>query len=222
MDLSIKSTLKHAWGVFENHVWMFMLASLIIIGASVVIDALSPDEGAFASIIGILVAILMWWLYMGFIKMGFSADAGGEVKIEQLFSGKGQEFGQFLIGIIGMGVIVAIGFILLIVPGIIANLGLMLVPLLIVDKKMKGIDAIKESWRITKGYKGKLFWVMLVLALINIGGMILFGIGLLITVPLTILSIIHIYKQFEKGVVPAPMKQEGGQMPPAQPQVQNN
>ena len=51
-----------------------------------------------------------------------------------------------------------IGFVFFIIPGIIVSYGLDMVPYILADNPGIGImDAIKASWNMTKGYKGKLF-----------------------------------------------------------------
>ncbi len=66
-------------------------------------------------------------------------------------------FWRFLGAHILTAIAIALGFLALIVPGIILALGLAFVPYLVVERGLGPIDAIKESWRITKGHKWQLF-----------------------------------------------------------------
>ena len=65
---------------------------------------------------------------------------------------------------------------------------------LVVDRGAGPIEAIKESWRITKGHKWQLFLLMLTLILLNIAGIIAFVIGVLVTIPVTWLAVTHAYR----------------------------
>ncbi|MCK4557026.1 MAG: DUF975 family protein [Candidatus Aminicenantes bacterium] len=75
--------------------------------------------------------------------------------------------------------IVSIGFFLLVVPGIIFACKLAFVKYLVIDKKLDPVEAVKESWRMTKGHAGKIFLMGLLAFPIVIAGMICFGIGVI-------------------------------------------
>jgi uncharacterized membrane protein len=79
-------------------------------------------------------------------------------------------------------VIVFVGFILLIVPGIIFACKLAFVPYLVVDRKMSVMKAIDESWHMTNGYAGKVFLLCLLGIPIVIAGFICLVVGVIISV----------------------------------------
>lgn len=93
------------------------------------------------------------------------------------------------------GIITVIGFILLIIPGIIFSIRLSYVSYLIVDKNFGPIEAIKTSWKITKGNIWNLFFFGILLGLINILGLLCLIIGLFVTVPLTMLATAFVYRK---------------------------
>jgi uncharacterized membrane protein len=76
-------------------------------------------------------------------------------------------------------VFVSIGLILLIVPGICIGCRLAFTPFLVVDRKMHPVDAIKECWRMTRGYGWKIFLIGLIAFFSNfiISLLLLFSIG---------------------------------------------
>ena len=79
-----------------------------------------------------------------------------------------------------IGIIVVVGFIFVIVPGIIFACKLAFVPYLVVDKKLGVIEAIKTSWRMTKGHAVKVFLIGLLGIPISIAGLIYLGVGVII------------------------------------------
>lgn len=83
---------------------------------------------------------------------------------------------------VGAGVLVSlivlVGFILLIVPGIIFAIRLSFTGLLIVDRKLDAIEAIKTSWRMTKGYSWAIFGMVILALLIAIAGFIVLFVGI--------------------------------------------
>lgn len=102
---------------------------------------------------------------------------------------------NFILASIIRGFIVLIGFLLFIIPGIIFSIKLQFTDYLIVDKKMDAVDAIKTSWEITKGVKLNLFLLGLLLGLINILGFLCLFVGLVITVPLSMVANAYVYRK---------------------------
>jgi uncharacterized membrane protein len=82
----------------------------------------------------------------------------------------------------------------LIIPGIILSMGLAFVPYLVVDRGLGPIEAIKESWRITKGHKWQLLLLFLALLGLNLLGLVALLIGIFVTVPITMLAFAHAYR----------------------------
>ena len=66
-----------------------------------------------------------------------------------------------------------IGLIFLIVPGIIIGIRLIFTWFLIIDKKSSAMVAIKDSWRMTKGYSWTIFGMALLAIPIVLIGFIL-------------------------------------------------
>ncbi len=78
-------------------------------------------------------------------------------------------------------------------------------PYLIIDRDFGPVEAIQESWDLTTGHFWGLFGVVLLLAAINLGGALLFGVGVLFTVPLT--SLVRSTGYLFAGGTRPPMKQ---------------
>lgn len=97
------------------------------------------------------------------------------------------------------GLIVILGFILLVVPGIYFAIRLTYVIYFLVDQKTGPIEAIKRSWKLTKGHFFSILGLYLVLVLVNLFGMLLLLLGLLITIPVTYIAIAYTYKKLSKN-----------------------
>lgn len=89
--------------------------------------------------------------------------------------------------------IILIGLVLLIIPGIIFALKLQYTPYAVLHRDLDPINAIKLSWNITKNIKMKLFYLTLILVLINLLGIFLLFIGIFITYPIFTLSQAGVY-----------------------------
>ncbi len=75
--------------------------------------------------------------------------------------------------------IVSIGIFLFLVPGIVFACRLAFVKYLVLDRKLEPVEAVKESWRMTKGHAGKIFWMGFLAFPIMIAGLICLGVGVI-------------------------------------------
>jgi uncharacterized membrane protein len=103
-------------------------------------------------------------------------------------------FWKFLGVTILLTLAVAIGLILLIVPGIIFGLMFMFATFVVIERELGPIDAMNESHRITRGHKWQLFGFMLLLLLINLLGLLALVVGLLVSIPVSTLAFVHAYR----------------------------
>jgi uncharacterized membrane protein len=97
-----------------------------------------------------------------------------------------------------------IGVPLVLIPIIILGLGLTFAPYLIVDRGMQPVGSLKESWRITDGNKWRIFLLGLALLGINILGVLAIVIGVLVSVPITLLAVVHAYRFLQAAAGPTP------------------
>ena len=181
-DISIKSgNVFKAWiaGLIGT------ITTLIsgIAGAAEGVDTATSDTVSFSlssnGLVSILVLVLSGAMIGGFYAFCTRANHEGikGLQIESIFDKfKDGQFTRYLIMGIVMEIVVSIGFVLLIVPGIILSLGLTMAPLILNDNpEMSGIDAIKASWNLMKGHKMDLFVINIsfigwyILAVITVG-----------------------------------------------------
>jgi uncharacterized membrane protein len=74
--------------------------------------------------------------------------------------------------------LVILGLFALVIPGIIIACRLAFVSYIVMDKKLDPIEAVELSWRMTKGYGWKIFFMGLVSFFIIIFGLCLFFVGI--------------------------------------------
>ena len=99
--------------------------------------------------------------------------------------------------------IIGVGFVLLIIPGIIFAIRLSFVNYLLAYENLSGIEAIKESWERTKGYGWTIFGFTIAAFFISIAGVLLFGIGFLFAVIWIKASFAVLYMSIMKEKAPA-------------------
>jgi uncharacterized membrane protein len=78
-----------------------------------------------------------------------------------------------------VGLIVGLGIVMLIVPGIIFACKLAFVPYLVMDEKMEATDAIRKSWNMTTGYTGTIFLMGCTAIFVGLLGLICLIVGII-------------------------------------------
>ena len=124
-------------------------------------------------------------IYYGVSYASLKAVRGEKVEVQDMFEAFKNYWNAILAYII-VGAIIFVGFLLLIVPGIIFACKLAFTPYLIVDKKMEVIEAIRTSWNMTNGHAGEVFLIGLLAIPIVIAGFICLVVGVIpVRTPLT-------------------------------------
>ncbi len=75
--------------------------------------------------------------------------------------------------------IVGIGIVLFVIPGIVLLCRLAFVRYLVMDRKMEPVEAVKESWRMTRPHGLQIFFMGLLVLPIFTAGAICFGVGVI-------------------------------------------
>jgi uncharacterized membrane protein len=144
-------------------------------------------------IIGFVYSILI----VGPIDYGVSfahlkAARGDKLIIKDMFEAFRNYWNAVLANVLA-GAIIIIGFALLIIPGIIFACKLAFTPYLVVDRKMEVIEAVRESWRMTNGHAWKVFLIGLLAIPISIAGLIVFGVGIIVSIMWIRLALASLY-----------------------------
>ena len=111
---------------------------------------------------------------------------GHTPQVETYFDGF-KHYLPTLISFLLVSVIVLVGIVLLVIPGIVAAIGLSQTFYVLQDQPELGAEgAIRESWRLTwtNGNMLKVFLMGFVIFFVTLGGLLALGVGLLFAVPL--------------------------------------
>jgi uncharacterized membrane protein len=158
-------------------------------------------EGGLLSIVDFFVQILISLSLMSFFLKAY--ENVEQVKIMDAWN-PNQYLAYLGISLL-LGIIMVVGYILLIVPGVIATVMFLAAPYLVVDKKMGPIEALKESKKLTEGKRMQLFYFVLAILGINLLGTLALGIGLFVSIPVSMLAMVHVYHTLERSVQPVPV-----------------
>jgi len=192
--------IRAGWETFKKRPWFFVFVFLVL---DILSGALAyrGDHNDSNLLIGAAIAI-MYLPFRALIEMGrinilLKAHEGAErVSWKDVWAPS--PFWKFLLTLVAYLLIIIGGFILLIVPGIVWSLKYMFAPYLVMSRKLGVGEALKESARITNGKKWQLLWFVILLCLVNILGALCLLVGLLVTIPLTSLAVVHAYRTLEQ------------------------
>jgi hypothetical protein len=231
MGFSPSSALRFGWETFKKRPWLFIGAFVLIAIAQVVTEGLSraidaPFGGAESdyAFLGALVSLALNTLIsMGVTNFGLAAHDNPEtVELSALW--RPHPFWKYLgLTILFSLIIVAVFLLsfalfaalardagfgiavpLAVVLAAILALMLLFSGFLVIDRGLGPIQALKESHRITRGYKWPLFLLCLLLVLINVAGLLALIVGLLVSAPVSLLALTHAYRVLSGGAVPRP------------------
>lgn len=199
--------LGKAWEMFKVH-WLFLLMILGITLLSQVIfgglEKATEDMMGLSLMVSIATFLASLWISFNFIKLYLNLiDTDTEGKISEAFSFS-QSFWPFLGASVLFGVMIVFGILLFVVPGIYWALKYQFYGELIVDKKMRALESLQKSGEITKGVKWQLLGFCLVLVGISILGVLALGVGLFVTIPMSSLAYIMVYRKLSARLESAP------------------
>ncbi len=200
-DFSIGEALSFGWQVTKSNILFFILLYIIIsivnFVPGVLSDAVRESSAGLSLIITLAGMVLSWVVSMGYIKILISFVDRESAEMGDLFSCFPLIFKYFFASIL-VGIVVLIGFVLLIIPGIIFSLMFMFYSYAIVDREAGPIESMKISADITRGAKWNLLGLLIITVLINLVGLLCLVVGLLVTIPMTSVALAHVYRTLEQ------------------------
>jgi len=145
----------------------------------------------------VVTGILSIILLAGLIKIFLMHHDGHKPSGAELFRHRSL-FWKFIFTEVMVALIIMIGLVFFIIPGIILAIKLNFAGYISVDKELGPSEAIKESWRITRGKKWLVAKMIITIAVINIIAAFANIGGLLVSLSLTLMMQVHAYRALEK------------------------
>lgn len=211
---SIAEALRFAWSTLTAH--LNPLVVFGIVGAFLALmNSALQRSGAVGGVLSIGVQVLMAMLVMALIRVALRLHDGAPLDLsisdpQRALHG----FPGYLVTSLLYAIIVAVGFALLIVPGVIWMVQFGYAMVLVADEGLSPIDALKESSRLTKGHKGQLVLFALALFGINLLGLLAIGVGVVFTMPLSVVAAVAVFRSLQ-GRQPA--SHDEAHLPTAKP-----
>lgn len=193
---SISKIFNRSWETYKKNFGFLIALSFAYVGILIVTSVLgtifekNEVTNLLLQLIFVIVDII---LSIGLIQIFLKISRGNKASVKELFGGRKYLLNYFL-GWLLYSIICLVGFILFIIPGIIWGIKYSLYPYLVIDKEMGPVEALKESGKITYGYKWNLFFLTMLSLLMIFAGALLLGIGLFVAVPMSFLIATFAYR----------------------------
>ncbi len=196
MNFSATNIIGQAWDLWKRHIvftWMILGITLAI---HIVFTILDPKGESF--LVAILSSLVSLFFGLGTIALFLKlvrTDQEGEIKE---IVGQVDIYMQAVIATIVFALMLFVGFILLIIPGIYVAVRFMFLSYVLVDQKLGWKESLREASRLSEGNRLNLFGFMVLLALMNMLGALALVIGLLVTAPLSYIAMTMAYEYLKK------------------------
>lgn len=200
---SISEALQYGWHTTTANFWYLVGLAVLMVLVSWLPSFVVERGGDSLGFVGPIIILAAWVLQLG-MSIGLIAVVlkiidGAVPPMSELFNHFNLFFRYFGASLL-YSLIVFLGLILFIVPGIIWSLKYSLFAYYIVDRNVGVMESLHLSGVATRDAKGTLFLLFLASALVNLVGVLALGIGLLVTMPMTMLAYAWVYRKLSSGV----------------------
>lgn len=201
--LSVGAAFSYGWAKFSQNAGPLIVVTLLVWAAGVVVNIIGRafDSVVLQLLLSVVAFIVTQVMTRGLVRAALTIVNGGKPDPSSVFSF--DNIGPFLVGAIIYGLVVGVGFVLCIIPGLIIGALLGFWSFACVEQDLDGVSAIKRSLELTRANFGQVLLFGLAYIGVNIIGAILCGVGLLVTIPLSYVAAAHFYRQLS-GMAVAP------------------
>lgn len=181
---SVTGSYKYGWQQLRKHFLHFFLAALILLVFQSPVSVIGDGESGLdpldvgLAIMGMAYALLV----LPVIEFGADYIFLRGIRNEStdpylLFEGFHRNYLNIILSSLLTFVLIGIGILFLIVPGIILACRLVFVSYLVMDKGLDPVGAIEKSWEMTRGYGWTIFGMALMAIPVFLAGLLLCFVG---------------------------------------------
>jgi len=198
---SIRTAYNFAWGIYEENFGLLAACILTFLASWVILEVIVIAGHRLGFILWLIAHLSFYIVFagleVGFIRLCLALHDGEKVQYSDLL----QELRigvNFLIVQLAYSFMVLIGLILLIVPGGYLGTKFTFHAYFFVEGHPTLKQSFQQSAKLSQNSMWFLFWFSVLIFLFNVVGASILGIGLIFTIPLSILMKVHVYRQLNK------------------------
>lgn len=167
--IEVGRVISDAFGIYSANLGVLMMTSVAVaIVFGIVVGLLNDAGGAFMQILAWIVQLIGTALYTGFVVRLVQdvRDGRRDMTVGELFAAASPAIGSLIVWSILSGVAIGIGFLLLIIPGLILMTIWAVGAPAIVAEDVGPLEAFGRSYELVRGQAWTVFGVLVVVFLI--------------------------------------------------------
>jgi uncharacterized membrane protein len=192
-EIRLSDALKEAWGIFMKGPEVFVGITFLYFAVIFVIGKIP--------LLGALVSFLAYSLLFPAYIAAADASTGKEKVTFESLQGLVPLVPQILALSVVKGILLTAGFFLLFFPGLFLMVAFLFAELILVLERKQFVDALKESYRLASQNLLGVLGLLVFVFFLTFSGILLVGIGVLVTLPLSALVIYSVYRRICVRVV---------------------
>ncbi len=194
--IRIGDCFGRSWDLVTRNFWL-------LVGASFVAGLIA--SGGFIPYLGIVASLILAGPMMGGLTAFYLKKMRGQpARFGDIFLGFGPQFGALLAAYLVCMILTAIGFFLLLLPGIYLAVSWMFAIPLVIDRKMPFWDAMELSRRVILRHWWTMFGFALLLLLLGLLGLLVCLVGVVVAAAIGQIALLYAYEDiFNPGTSPA-------------------
>ncbi len=201
-SFSISEAIQYGWDKVRSNWIVVGYLLLAVFGAQVLntvfVRAVDKEHFPIASLlIGLLVFIITLIFSVGLVRILLNIYENKKLAIQNLYEDY-QLVPYYFLASLLYGVIVLVGFVFFIIPGIYLAIRLSMWQYFLVDKNVGVVGSLQKSWEVTGGNALNLLLLYIVEGFVIVLGILVFFIGVFVAIPVIYLANIYVYKELSK------------------------
>lgn len=194
---SLSEAFRFGWDGFKRNLGVALGLGLAWFAVILLLNGMAQITERYVGLtLGFSLLAELVDIFMAFVWIRFALGVvdGRSVRLHELLP-EGTRLLDYLAVSILYGALVLIGLVALVIPGIYLAVRFAFVGFLVADGRAEVLGAFRQSSTLTTDARWKLLLFGFLLLLLNLAGAFLFGIGLVVTVPISALAAAHVYRR---------------------------
>ena len=169
-------------------------------------------EGAAARVTSLLIypltLVFSSYVAVGILRGLIDIVRGEELRPERLIKVSALTWAQMVALQFILFISFSVGYLLLLIPGVILTLGMTVAGIALVDEDTDALQAMSSSWSMMRGAKLQMFKINACMSILTFGGMLLCLVGMIPVIMVWALVPVVVYEQLRQSRLPAPSEPE--------------
>jgi len=195
--VNIGDAVNYGWNAYWKNVGPMVVIALVIVGINIVFSAIGGASGSV--VLQVILNLIGWllglFLALGWFRVALEITRGIRPEVGDLFKFEG--YGPYIVASIVFGIGFFLGLVLCVIPGIIFAVVFGFYGFVAAERgnEVAPMDTLRRAAEISRGHRWQLFGLAIVLALINLVGLLACVVGLIFTSGITIIAWAYTYRR---------------------------